>query len=283
MERQLDIVMCFDRRHVPGLLAALRSMARHCARPEALDFHFVVAVGEAAALRADLERAFPSPSPSEPSFQYEIVEFAPPASLLAYIESGRAFTYADPAAHALNFSRFHLHRLFPELGKIIYLDADVIVQGDLAELDRLATLDAFPLAAVPVRLWREWTDGFEADSVHLPLIDMNAPMFNAGVYVTDLERWREEWAAKVEAWIDRLRPTPGDFAFGTQSVMNLVFNNQFEHLPASWNVRALGHDTDLPRDTLATADLLHWAGRHKPWLPTGLYREYWLPYATESI
>ena len=34
----------------------------------------------------------------------------------------------------LNFARFYMHRLFPTLRKVLYVDADVIVQGDVAEL-----------------------------------------------------------------------------------------------------------------------------------------------------
>ena len=33
-----------------------------------------------------------------------------------------------------SFSRLFLHRLFPELDKIIYLDSDIIVTSDIAEL-----------------------------------------------------------------------------------------------------------------------------------------------------
>ena len=34
----------------------------------------------------------------------------------------------------LNFARFYLHRLLPRVPKVLYLDADVIVQGDVAAL-----------------------------------------------------------------------------------------------------------------------------------------------------
>ena len=37
-------------------------------------------------------------------------------------------------ASPLNFARFELPRLLPELRRLIYLDADVVVQADLLEL-----------------------------------------------------------------------------------------------------------------------------------------------------
>ena len=49
----------------------------------------------------------------------------------------------------LNYARFYLHQALPDLDKMIYLDTDVIVQGNIAELWSIAKLDQKIIACVP--------------------------------------------------------------------------------------------------------------------------------------
>ena len=52
---------------------------------------------------------------------------------------------ASPA----NFARFQFHTLFPELSRAIYLDADVVVLGDIAQVWRRLAESKELLVAVP--------------------------------------------------------------------------------------------------------------------------------------
>jgi lipopolysaccharide biosynthesis glycosyltransferase len=70
-----------------------------------------------------------------------------------------------------------------------------------------------------------------------------------------------------------------DFYFGTQSIMNLAFYRDFQQLPPGWNVQPMGWHDDIPEQTLQNGKILHWAGKRKPWLADGLYKEYWIDYA----
>jgi lipopolysaccharide biosynthesis glycosyltransferase len=162
---------------------------------------------------------------------------------------------------------------------VIFLDADLIVQGDIAELYALAELNQDLLAAVASGSWRTY-GGVHRDSLHLRGLDLDQPVFNAGVYVTDLGRWPEQGVQeKLEGWIAIHRQSLRDFAFGTQSIMNLEFYGKFQRLPAEWNVRPLGNHATIPQETLRAAKILHWAGKRKPWTADGLYKEYWIDYA----
>jgi len=273
----IDVCMCVNRAHFMGLLAAVNSITANAARPQAFSFRFVVGAGESGELRAALANCFP-----DPVFRYVVAEFRAAPRLETFLRAGRDFTYADHGSQVMNFSRFYLRQIYPDLGRIVYLDADLIVRGDLAELDRLATLESRALAAVPIGTFATWKGGIRRESRHVRHLDFGEPVFNNGIYVTDLAAWEEKGILeKLEGWIEVHRRSLADFVFGTQSIMNLAFYRDFQPLPPEWNVRPLGNDAAIPERTLRTAKILHWAGRRKPWRADGLYRDYWLPYALD--
>jgi lipopolysaccharide biosynthesis glycosyltransferase len=271
----LDVAICIDRMHFVGIVPMMRSLVANTRRPEAVFFHIAVGMGEAAELGALLLAAFP-----EPSFRYEIREFRCTPFLDDYIRAGKNFTYAAYTSSVMNFARFYLAEIYAELGKFAYLDVDLIVAGDIAELFAAATLEHHDLAAVPVNTFGTWDGGFEPDWPYLADFDPAAPIFNNGIYVTELARWRKI-LPRLEHWMKVHRQSMGEMVFGTQSIMNLAFYRNLQPLAPEWNVRPLGSFDDIPEATLRGGKILHWAGERKPWKDDGLYREYWLPYAPE--
>jgi lipopolysaccharide biosynthesis glycosyltransferase len=272
---KLDVAICIDRMHFVGILPMMRSLAANTSRPGDVFFHIAVGVGESAELTALLGGAFPAPA-----FGYEIREFACTPFLDDYVRAGKNFTYAAYTSSVMNFARFYLGEIYPELDKFAYLDVDLIVQGDVAELLAEATLEEHDLAAVPVATFGTWDGGLDSGSPHLAGFDPAAPVFNNGIYVSELSRWRKN-LPKLEHWMKIHRQSMADFVFGTQSIMNLAFYRNLELLAPEWNVRPLGVFDDIPEATLRAGKILHWAGERKPWKEDGLYREYWLPYAPE--
>lgn len=274
MNASLDVAICIDRMHFVGIVPMMRSLIANTRRPADVFFHIAVGIGETAELEALLGAAFPTPV-----FRHEIREFGSTPFLDDFIRAGKDFTYAAYTSSVMNFARFYLGEIYPELGKFAYLDVDLIVAGDIAELFAAATLQNHDLAAVPVATFGTW-DGFEPDFAQLRDFDPAAPVFNNGIYVTELAQWRPN-VAQLEHWMTVHRQSMADIVFGTQSMMNLAFYRNLELLPAEWNVRPLGVFDDIPEATLRGGKILHWAGERKPWKKDGFYREYWLPYAPE--
>ena len=176
----IDISMCINRMHFIGALAAINSIILNTGRPQAISFHFVVGVGESREFLALIRKYFP-----EPSFRYEVKEFRSNPLLEDFIRMGKDFTYATHGSQVMNFSRFYLRQIYPDLNKFIYLDADLIVQGDIAELFQRATLEKHALAAVAIGSFNSWKGGINKGSQHVRHIDFDQPVFNNGIYVTD--------------------------------------------------------------------------------------------------
>ena len=269
----LDIVMCIDRRHFVGVSPMIRSIIVNTEDPRTVAFHITVGAGETEELAVSLRENFP-----DPSFRYQIREFHCTPFLDDYIRAGKDLHYAAYSSSVMNFSRFYLGEIYPELGKFAYLDVDIIVQGDIAELFEEATLERHDLAAVRIASFGTWEGGFNLKSAHLQDFDLDEPVFNAGVYVTDLTRWPGT-LPELKHWIKIHRRSLQTFVFGTQSLLNLAFYRKVQLLSPEWNVRPLGVDENIPEQDLRRAKILHWAGPRKPWTQDGLYKAYWNPYA----
>ena len=275
MSETVDIAMCMNRAQFIGALAAINSIVRNSKHPQKISFHFVVGVGESTEFLESIRGSFP-----DPRFRYEIKEFGGNPLLEDYIRVGQPFTYTNSESHVMNFSRYYLGEIYPGLGKVIYLDADLVVRADVAELFHLASLEGHILAAVPDGTYEGWQEYTKRGSEHLRHIESDQLTFNAGIFVTDLSKWQEqEVLKKLEGWIKIHRLDLETFYFGTQSILNLVFYRDFQPLPHAWNVHPMGWYDDIPEETIRNGKILHWSGRKKPWLEEGLYKKYWIEYA----
>ena len=127
-----------------------------------------------------------------------------------------------------NFARFSLHLLLPELSRVVYLDEDVVVRGDLVELYEtdMGREGGGALAAVqrsnqPLKTYVNVLQ--PAVPSWLP---SEAPSFTAGVRVIHLERWRRRQASRLVAeWI-ALNAERRLWLHGSQPPLLLLFHDE---------------------------------------------------------
>lgn len=161
------------------------------------------------------------------------------------------------------YARLALPQLLPDVRKLIWLDADVLVDADLDQLwhsdvegdDLLAVQDP----CVPhvssrygIRRWRE---------LGLP---EQAKYFNAGVMLLNLERWRaNDVCQRVYAY---LRDHHDECWFWDQDGLNAVLCGCWGELDLRWNYC----EGFTPRERRDARELepwiIHFTGRLKPWL-----------------
>lgn len=178
-------------------------------------------------------------------------------------------------AHYSTFlSRASLYRLLlPALlpttvERTIYLDADIIVMGNLSSLWQLdmngCLVGAVREAAAPWPAGPCGTDwlglGMRPDS----------PYFNSGVLVISLRDWREQGIAQqVLGVLTSQRPRWGD-----QDGLNAVLEGRWFELGRQWNLQTAdaerrGIAWALWRDdveaAVASPSVIHYTERHKPW------------------
>lgn len=179
------------------------------------------------------------------------------------------------------YRRVFLSELLPDLNRVIYLDADLIVRGSL---DDLWGTD---LAGLPA--------GAVADPWMITIDSMRAAFpqgyFNAGMLLIDLERWREERVPGRFVADIRRRQRDGEDPLGhrsDQTPLNEVLRGRWRPLSPRWNftgyhVPQLAEELGLPDGAFAgiAADpaIVHFLGSHKPWVPgfaslTSWHREW---------
>lgn len=167
----------------------------------------------------------------------------------------------------------------PDVGRAIWIDCDVLVSGDLTALWRTPMGGRTALACtdrvVPrigatfgVAGWRD---------LGLP---PDAPYFNAGIMLVDVNRWRERDTERRSN--DYLRRFGPRVWFWDQESLNAALAGDWGPLDDGWNWPP---DRRLPRAPAGRADgfpwIVHFSGNIKPWRIPGrgrFFAEYdrWL-------
>lgn len=193
-----------------------------------------------------------------------------------------------------NFARFYMHKVLPDKAQVVvYLDADTIVQADLAQL-RNQLLQSGKTAGFVKRSTTVLMEMFlrtpkdcewEGRARWKRLMKRSA--YNVGVFAVNLQRWQETHALeRVEAIIAAHNRCNGRlWVGGSQPPLLLAFLDHPEDQPddfvvfdSAWNAGDLGWKKDLNKGKLSTKSVLHWNGNKKPWKEGGLYQDLWLPH-----
>ncbi len=122
--------------------------------------------------------------------------------------------------------------------KILYLDTDLTIHGDVSALFALDTGD-FPLAAVPSgQVWVDEERRRKAEA-HFGALGMTAPYryFNTGVVLIDVAKWlREDLGNRA---LDFIRQHPELCVLPDEDALNAVLDGRFAELSPIWNARPI--------------------------------------------
>ncbi|MGE0740462.1 MAG: glycosyltransferase family 8 protein [Hyphomonadaceae bacterium] len=250
MSEVIDVALGFDANYAPHAGGVIASIARHA--PDAR-FRFIClhdGVGET--LRAKVEAC----APGAAFFWAQVKD-----------EDLPAFSTRGHFNRAILF-RIGLEKLAPaDCARVIYVDSDVTVLGDIRELWS-ANLLGNAIGAV-----RDcYQDGVEfSQRWSLP-----APprYFNSGVLVIDLARVRADRAFAAAA--DFVARHGEDILFGDQDALNWVFWRRWIELDPAWNVQRYMSAPEIAAAgwSRATPALIHYIGMQKPWMAN-----VWHPWA----
>ncbi|OWM81578.1 hypothetical protein CDL15_Pgr007616 [Punica granatum] len=186
---------------------------------------------------------------------------------------------SEPAMRTEYISIFSsLHYLLPEifqnLGKIMVLDDDIVVQQDLSALWNLDMEGKVNGAQqfCSVRLGQ--LQGYLGENS----LDKNSCVWMSGLNVIDLKRWRE--LQLTETYLRLAQElNMGETSAEAVSLRAsfLTFQDLIKPLDESWVLSGLGHDFGVKRRAVNNAAVLHYNGNMKPWLEMGIpkYKRSW--------
>lgn len=184
-----------------------------------------------------------------------------------------------PTRYSINaLGRFFIPHILRDYSKVLYIDCDIIVNKDVAELFHIELGETYLLAAVRDRGLSllsnisETIRSYLRDKVKL---DSAKSYFNSGVLLLNTRQMRREGVTEqlVKA-LDALTP----LRFIDQDVLNFVCKGRVHYLDIRWNVESsiTLHVKDWS-EKMAHSDLyeylesredpwiIHYCGAKKPW------------------
>ena len=195
----------------------------------------------------------------------------------------------------LNFARFYLTDILPShVQKVVWTDCDVILRKPLQPVWN----QAFPQDSGSNEIMSSFVEQARFGRFYMHPQELSALMemrfnttlqlegqsFNDGVIFLDLEQWR---ARKVKTGLtflqaEHLRADPGHWKYGTQPMMMLLGAGYgWRPLDVSAYCGDLGFQ-QANQECLDQAVFLHFDGEKKPWLPNGLNKDLWNPFAVAA-
>lgn len=194
------------------------------------------------------------------------------------MDTEKHFGRFDGKRYTLNtFSRILIPQLKPELGKVLYLDVDLIVMDDIA---KLYDIDLGGTGAGAICDYSLQIDTRLTKVLHLP---RPKDYFNAGVMLMDCDWWRKH--NTTEALFDLADKWEGITTMPDQDILNIYFQEHgFKMIPLRFNYKfgiakqepevkkAYGIDDKFILNEYRNCVIRHWAWVKKPWL--GYYNPY---------
>ncbi len=136
--------------------------------------------------------------------------------------------FPDCRFSASSYSRYFIPEIAPDLKKALYLDADIIVSGDIAELYH-QDLEDYPLGAVTEDFMKAHHDIF--CSKIWPDFQGGDNYFNSGVLlmnIPEMKKYTQELVEKTIALGPKL-------ICPDQDILNIVFDKNFKKLDYRYN------------------------------------------------
>ena len=171
-----------------------------------------------------------------------------------------------PHINHMTFARYFIPDFVTE-DKVLYLDSDLIVTGDLTDLFELDLGENYLGAA---------RSCFSAGSG-----------FNAGVLLIKNKKWRAENIR--QKLIDLTEKEHENVAEGDQSILNMMFSDSYIQIDETYNYQIgfdrgaaeQGHAWILEKSLNPLPKILHYISQDKPWnqFSVGRLRENWWNYS----
>jgi lipopolysaccharide biosynthesis glycosyltransferase len=162
---------------------------------------------------------------------------------------------------AVAYARLVLASMLPaKFDRVLYLDPDIAVAGDLLQLYE-SDLRGNPLGAVP--------DYYELQESRRLCLDPDSGYFNSGVLLIDLPSWRQ--VDLLEDASVFMKNHPERIIYADQDVLNNRYHGNWLRLDKRWNYQTMDslddHFFDPKDSTQISPSIIHFVGpaHSKPW------------------
>ena len=165
----------------------------------------------------------------------------------------------------ISSSSSYYRLLIPKLinqARVLYLDADIIVNGSLSDF-YYSDLNGAPVGVVK--------DYGMGENFPFPYLDasVSKKYFNSGVLLIDCVTWRNE--GLVDTLLQTVEEYGDQVLYGDQCILNIVLREKAKYYSFTENaqvqyIEAIKNRHNIKSISLdATPTIIHYAAKHKPW------------------
>ena len=174
------------------------------------------------------------------------------------------------------YFRLLLPEVMPvQIKKVLYLGADIIVNGSIKELYNM-DFGKYCIIACP-----NMDCAVDAEERNKRWNRKGQlQYFNAGVMLLNLEKMRKR--CSIEKYCSIIRKAPDDFPMLDQDLLNYVFGNDVSYVPALKYNYIIAPNSELEEGSTI---IYHFGTKDKPWQKMGAekYYEIWWQYARKLL
>ena len=198
----------------------------------------------------------------------------------------------------MNFGRFLFFQVFPEVDRVVYLDWDMIVYGNIFELDRYYNKTNKMIVAdcgqknllVSNILIKKYhlnyikninLSGNQTIKI-LGYLNINPNIlkkvngFNSGFYIVSRHHFEDNYLYNLIRKLVIVQRKFYCFNFGTQVIMNLMHVNKRFFINRYWNYMPHNNSTE-------NIKIIHWNGKLKPWNNDVYLKHIWEEFYNKTI
>lgn len=258
-KKHIPIFFSTDDNYIPFLDIAIRSLIRNASK----EYDYKIVVLNTGILQENIDRIV---SQSNDNFE---IEFADISYAIGDIKNKLRNVFHFGLA---TYYRLFIQSLFPQYDKILYLDCDIVVLGDISKLYEI-DLEGNTIGGV-VEQFILRTPEFSKYTKEAVGVDA-CNYINAGIMIMDLAKFREQ---KVE---EQFVALINEYNFPTidpdQAYINFICRGKIKYLDVAWN------RTPIEELICDKPNIVHYALYKKPWQYDDVFLgEHFWEYAKES-
>ena len=167
------------------------------------------------------------------------------------------------------YYRYIIADILTNIDKILYLDADTIINGNLKDLYD-TDIENYYCAGVKdlyiEKINHKYNIGLNNSNTYI----------NAGVLLLNLKKLREDTISKL--LFEKTKELEEIIKYQDQDIINIVFKNKIKYLDSIYNYAGTNMHKEWKKHKHAI--IIHYTGPQKPWLPKchNKLRKIWKKY-----
>ena len=189
-----------------------------------------------------------------------------------------SFKVSKYTEHITNetFYRTLIHKVFKNFNKVLYLDVDMIIKSDVAEIFFTDIGDNLVGACLDFDIVGNYCSNIDIKHYTDNILKLKEPMkyFQAGVILINVEQFRNSFNDRYLAEV----AVKNNFRWGDQDTFNVCCQGKIFYFDPKWNVMVQHNEDRIAVikkcpyniynnyiESRKEPNIIHYAGRQKPW------------------